>query len=376
MTAESFDFVIVGAGIAGASVGYFLAPHARVLLLERESQPGYHSTGRSAAAFVESYGPPQVRALTRASGPFLKSPPEGFADHPILTPRATMLVGSPGQEADMQALYTELREASDQVTLISAQQVCERVPVLKPEQVIGAVLDPSSFDIDVDSLHQGYLKGFRRAGGQLLCDAGVTAMERNGQQWTIHTTSSVVTAPTVINAAGAWGDELARKAGVTAIGLQPRRRSAFIFRQPAEINCTEWPLTVGVGEDWYIKPEAGLLLGSAANADDCEPQDVQPEELDIALGIDRIQTMTSLAIRRPERTWAGLRTFAPDGNLVGGFDSSVEGFFWLVGQGGYGIQTSAAMGQTCAALARHQLIPENIVRSGLSAEMLGPARLG
>ena len=375
MTTESFDFVIVGAGIAGASVGYFLAPHARVLLLERESQPGYHSTGRSAAAFVESYGPPQVRALTRASGPFLKSPPEGFADHPVLTSRATMLVGSPGQEADMQALFNELREASDQVTLLSAQQVCEQVPVLKPEHVIGAVLDPGSSDIDVDCLHQGYLKGFRGAGGQLRCDAGVVTLEHDGQHWTIRTASDVFTTPTVINAAGAWGDELARLAGVAPIGLQPRRRSAFIFRQPDAVNCTDWPLTVGVGEDWYIKPEAGLLLGSPANADDCEPQDVQPEELDIALGIDRIQTMTSLSIRRPVRTWAGLRTFSPDGSLVGGFDSRVDGFFWLVGQGGYGIQTSAAMGQACAALARHQPIPEHIVQCGLSAEMLGPSRL-
>lgn len=375
MTTESFDYVIIGGGIAGASIGYFLAPHARVLMLERESEPGYHSTGRSAAAFVESYGPPQVRALTRASGPFLKSPPKGFADNPILTQRATMLVASPGQEADMQALYEELREASDSVSLISAQQVCERVPVLKPEHVIGAVLDPSSSDIDVDCLHQGYLKGFRRAGGQLQCNADVTRAQYDGKQWIIHAAGDVVAATTMINAAGAWGDQLAGKAGVAPIGLQPKRRSAFVFRQPDEIDCSDWPLSVGVAEDWYLKPEAGLLLGSPANADNCEPQDVQPEELDIAMGIDRIQSMTNLVIRRPERTWAGLRTFSPDGSLVGGFDERVAGFFWLVGQGGYGIQTSAAMGEACAALVRDQPIPSHLVQCGVNAEILRPARL-
>lgn len=375
MGAESFDYVIVGAGIAGASVGYFLAPHARVLLLERESQPGYHSTGRSAAAYVESYGPPQVRALTRASGSFLKTPPQGFTDHPVLTPRATMLVGSPGQEADMQALYDELREASDQVVLMSADEVCKRVPVFKPEQVIGAVLDPGSSDIDVDSLHQGYLKGFRQAGGELRCNADVTTLERREDSWIIHTANQSVSTPVVINAAGAWGDELANKAGVAPISLQPKRRSAFVFQPPEQIDFADWPLTVGVGEDWYIKPESGLLLGSPANADNCAPQDVQPEELDIALGIDRIQSMTQLTIRRPERTWAGLRTFAPDGCLVGGFDEQVSGFFWLVAQGGYGIQTSAAMGEACASLVRGQAVPEHLAQHGINAQLLGPARL-
>jgi len=286
-----------------------------------------------------------------------------------------MLVASPGQEQDMQALYAELRETSDAIELISASQVCQRVPVLKPAHVIGAILDPSSSDIDVDCLHQGYLRGFRRAGGQLRCNAEVTQARPNGSQWLIDIAGSAVAAATLINAAGAWGDELARSAGVRAVGLQPRRPSAFVFRLPDGIDCNDWPLTAGVGEDWYLKPEAGKLLGSPANADDCEPQDVQPEELDIALGIDRIQRITSLSIRRPERTWAGLRTFSPDGNLVGGFDERAERFFWLVGQGGYGIQTSAAMGESCAALVRGDPIPDHLARFGISADMLAPGRL-
>ena len=372
---EAADFVIVGGGIAGASIGYFLAPHARVVLLERESQPGYHSTGRSAALFLESYGTPQVRALTRASRAFLESPPSGFTETPLLGPRGCLLVAAPGQEQELQAHWDLLRAMAPEARLLSAKEALDLVPALRPERVIGAVLEPGAMDMDVHAIHQGYLRGLRRAGGAVACDAEVTALQRSQGQWNVSTPAGEWRAPVVVNAAGAWCDVVAGLAGVKAIGLQPKRRSAFTFAPPAGVDPRHWPCVVSADESWYIKQDAGMLLGSPANADPVPPQDVQPEELDIAIAIDRIQDMTTLEIRRPARTWAGLRSFVADGDLVGGFDPEAEGFFWVAAQGGYGIQTSAAMGEACAALARGMGLPQKFAGFGLTESMLSPARL-
>lgn len=369
------DFIIVGAGIAAASVGYWLAPHGRVLLLERESQPGYHSTGRSAALFMESYGTPQVRALTMASRAFLEAPPEGFAEHPVLGPRGAMMVATHGQEAQLQEHWEVLRALSPRARLLDAKEACEFTPVLRRELLLGAAYEPDAVDMDVHAIHQGFLRGIRRQGGQVVTDAEVTALVRSAQGWRVTAGGADYEAPVVLNAAGAWADEVGRLAGARPIGLQPRRRSAFIFAPPAGMDSTRWPLTAGVTEDWYIKPDAGMLLGSPANVDPVAPHDVAPEELDIALAIDRIQQMTTLTIRRPTRTWAGLRSFVADGDLVGGWDGQVPGFFWVAAQGGYGIQTSPAMGEACAALVRGLPLPQRIAAFGLTAAMLAPDRL-
>lgn len=375
-TARQADFLIIGGGIAAASAGHWLAPHGRVILLERESQPGYHSTGRSAALFMESYGTPQVRALTMASRAFLENPPEGFSEHPLLTPRGALMVASPGQEALLEEHWDVLRGITAHARRLDAEQTCALIPVIRPEKVLGSVLEPDATDMDVHALHQGYLRGLRRAGGTVICDAGVTALHREGDMWQVRAAEQVYEAPVVLNAAGAWADEIARLAGVRPLGLQPCRRSAFIFAPPEGMATAHWPMAFGAGEDWYFKPDAGLLLGSPANADPVEPQDIQPEEFDIALAIHRIEEMTTLSIRRPTRTWAGLRSFVEDGDLVGGFDPHVPGFFWVAAQGGYGIQTSAAMGEACAALARGLPLTERIAAFGLTEAMLSPARLG
>lgn len=376
---QQVDFIIVGAGIAGASMGYWLAPHGRVVLLERESQPGYHSTGRSAALFMESYGTPQVRALTMASRAFLDNPPPGFAEHPLLTPRGALMVGGPGQEAQLQAHWEVLQAMTPHARRLSAEETCALVPIFRPERVAGSVLEPDAADMDVHAIHQGYLRGLRKAGGQQVCDAEVTAMCREGDHWVVKTGDGgpVFAAPVVINAAGAWGDRIAALAGVQAVGLQPRRRSAFTFAPPDGMDVSAWPMCIGVDETegWYIKPDAGVLLGSPANADPVDPQDVQPEEMDIAMAMHRIEEATRLQIRRPLRTWAGLRSFVRDGDLVGGFAPGCTGFFWLVAQGGYGIQTSAAMGEACAALVRGLPLPQRIASFGLTEAMLSPARL-
>ncbi|MCY0855327.1 NAD(P)/FAD-dependent oxidoreductase [Cupriavidus sp. D39] len=371
----SADFLIIGGGIAGASVAHWLAPHGRVIVLEREAQPGYHSTGRSAALFMESYGTTQVRALTMASRAFLQDPPPGFATHPLLTPRGALMIAGPGQLPLLEAHWEVLRAIAPDARLLSTEEACERVPVLRAEQVLGAVYEPDAADMDVHAIHQGYLRGMRQAGGKLVCDAEVAAIARVQDHWRVEAGGAAYEAPVLLNAAGAWVDVIARLAGVQPLGIEPRRRSAFIFAPPADVDTSGWPMVFGAGEDWYFKPDAGMLLGSPANADPVEPQDIQPEEMDIALAIHRIEEATALSIRRPIRTWAGLRSFVADGDLVGGFDDAAPGFFWVAAQGGYGIQTSAAMGETCAALARGLPVPAHPASFGLTAEMLGPARL-
>ena len=369
------DFLVIGAGIAAASIGYALASRGSVILLERESQPGYHSTGRSAALFMESYGTPQVRALTMASRAFLEQPPEGFVEVPILSPRGALMVAMAEQLPLLEEQWNVLRSITDRARRLDGTEACAMVSVLRPHLIAGGVYEPDASDIDVHALHQGYLKGLRQRGGRVVGDAEVRALARRDGVWHVEAGGRSWQAPVVLNAAGAWCDAVGRLAGAAPIGLVPKRRSAFVFAPPPGLAIRHWPMFISIDETWYVKPDAGLLLGSPANADPVEPHDVQPEELDIALAIDRIETMTTLKIVRPQRTWAGLRSFVPDGDLVGGYDPEVPGFFWVAAQGGYGIQTSAAMGEACAALALGEPIPERIAAYGLSAAMLSPARL-
>ena len=369
------DCIVIGGGIAGASVARWLAPHARTIVLERESQPGYHSTGRSAALFMESYGNPQVRALTRASRSFFEQQPPGFADHPLLTPRGALFVATEAQREQYERHWDVMRSITSNTHRFTADEACAMVPVLRRELLLGAIHEPEAVDMDVHTIHQGFLREMRRAGGGLVCNAEVQAIERSGADWRVWTGDACYEAPVVINAAGAWADVIARLAGVRPIGLEPRRRSAFMFAPPADVETHAWPLVIGADEDWYIKPDAGLLLGSPANADPVLPHDVLAEELDVALAIHRIEEATTLTIRRPSHCWAGLRSFVADGGLVGGFDGEAPGFFWLAAQGGYGIQTCAAMGEACAALARGLPLPARIADFGLSAADLSPRRL-
>ncbi|MFC7516898.1 NAD(P)/FAD-dependent oxidoreductase [Herbaspirillum sp. GCM10030257] len=369
------DYIIIGAGIAGASIAYWLAPHANVILLEQESQPGYHSTGRSAALFMESYGPPQVRALTCASRSFLSSPPAGFTEHPILSPRGALMVAMHGQEDLLDEHDTIVRSVSDLARRLQPDEAHALVPVLRRELLLGAVYEPDASDIDVHALHQGYLRGARHAGATLLCDAGVRAMEYANGAWRVDAGGKQLEAPVVVNAAGAWCDVIAEMAGAKKIGLVPMRRSAFTFSPPEGVDASRWPMFIGVDESYYVKPDAGMLLGSPANVDPVHPHDVQAEELDIAIAIDRIETVSTLTIRRPQHVWAGLRSFVADGSFVGGFDKDVPGFFWAAGQGGYGIQSSAAAGELYAALLRGKDVPSHIEKFNVDLKQLSPTRI-
>lgn len=371
------DFIIIGGGIAGASTGYWLSRHGRVLVLERESHPAYHSTGRSAALYTAAYGTAQVRALTLASRDFFDAPPEGFCEHPLLTPRGEMTVDFTGDPTELNNQYLSAKATVPEMQLLSADEACARLPILRREKVHGALYDPSASDIDTDALHQGYLRGIRRNQGEVRTDCEVLGLERDEQgQWLVRTAGQTFCAPILVNAAGAWADQVGVMAGAQPLGLQPKRRAAFIFAGPEGVDIHHWPMLVSLDESFYMKPDAGMFLGSPANADPVEPHDVQPEELDIAMGIYQIEEATTLTIRRPTRTWAGLRSFVKDGDLLAGFDTRVPGLFWVAAQGGYGIQTSPAMGQASAALIRGEALPQALTRFGLDAAMLSPARLG
>ena len=370
------DFIIIGGGIAGASTGFWLSRQGRVVVLERESHPGYHSTGRSAAIYTAAYGTPQVRALTLASREFFYHPPEGFCEHPLLSPRGEMTVDFTGDAAELNNQYLSAKATVPQMQLLSADEACARLPILRRDKVHGAIYDPSASDIDTDALHQGYLRGIRRNGGQVHTDTQVLGLHRDAEgQWQVQTRAQTFSAPIIVNAAGAWADQLGAMAGAAPLGLQPKRRAAFVFAAPEGLETHHWPMLVSLDESFYMKPDAGMFLGSPANADPVEPHDVQPEELDIAMGIYQIEEATTLTIRRPTRTWAGLRSFVADGDLVAGFDPQVPGLFWVAAQGGYGIQTSPAMGMASAALVCAQDLPEPLVRCGLNAAMLSPQRL-
>lgn len=370
------DYLIIGGGIAGASAGYWLSHHARVIVLERESMPGYHSTGRSAALYIAAYGTPQVRALTLGSRAFFDQPPAGFAEHPLLTPRGELLVDLIGDPGELQRQYLSAKALVPETRLLDVEESMAMMPILRREKVHGGIYDPTVCDIDTDALYQGYLRGIRRNGGEIHTDSEVQKLTRDGQGlWQVRTAQQHFSAPVIINAAGAWADHIGELAGAQKIGLQPKRRSAFVFSPPAELNIHAWPELAALDGSFYMKPDAGMFLGSPANADPVEPHDVQPEELDIATGIYHIEEATTLSIRRPARTWAGLRSFVSDGDLVCGLDPQVEGLFWIAAQGGYGIQTSPAMGQASAALVRGKPLPDALAAFGLTEAMLSPHRL-
>jgi D-arginine dehydrogenase len=371
---QNADVIIVGAGMAGASAAYFLAPHLRVVVLEQEGQPGYHATGRSAAMYSETYGNATVRAITTASKQFFHCPPAGFSDYPLVTPRGALMVGAARDHDLLQDILQARRALVPNIEWWSSADIVRRVPVLLPQCIEYGVYEPDAMDMDVHAIHQGFLRSARRAGAQLKCDAGVRQIQPTQSGWQVDTATTSFMAPVVVNAAGAWCDELASLAGVTPIGLVPHRRTAFTCEAPSDCDISSWPLVIDVHEGWYFKPDAGVLLVSPANADAVSAQDVQPEELDVAIAVDRVEAVSTLRIRQVRRKWAGLRSFVTDKTPVLGFASDAAGFFWLAGQGGYGIQTAPALGEMTAALLRGLPIPPHIAALGVRWEDVAPER--
>ncbi len=373
---QEYDFIIVGAGIAGVSVAYHLSPHARVLILERENVAAYHTTGRSAALHSETYGSAEIRAITVASGRFYRNLPAGFADHPVLTPRGALIVGRADQSAAMDKAQADFAALVPSVRRVDRAEALKLQPLLRPEAAEGGgVLEPEADDMDVAAIHGGFLRGARAAGCTLRLNAELTALDRKGGRWQIKLRDGeTVSAANVINAAGAWADVVGGLAGAKTIGLVPKRRTAFTFDAPAGLDIVPLPMTIDFDESFYFKPEVGQFLASPADETPSPPCDAQPEDMDIAIAVDRIESATTLSIRRIKNKWAGLRSFVADKNLIVGYDPLAQGFFWLAGQGGYGIQTGAAAGRLAAALALGRGMPEDIAALGVTETALSPIR--
>ena len=343
--ATTADFVIIGGGMAGISVGAELSRSASVLVLETEANIGYHATGRSAAIYIRNYGNATLRALNAAAEPFFLEP-VGVSDSSLLTPRGELMFA---RDFELDAL-NEYLNGSDGLEDISPKEAGELVPILKTDEIVKAAYEKTARDIDVDRMLQGYHRLLRQNGGKILTDAAVESMTYQNGVWCLKTKQGDVEAKVVVNAAGAWADEIADLADVGRVGLTPMRRSAAIIPRPDYDNFDSWPLMVSASESFYAKPEAGKLMVSPADEDPVEPHDAWPDDMVLAEGLHRFEEATTVTVDRLEHSWAGLRTFAPDRTPVAGFAPEAEGFFWLAGQGGYGIQTAPALSQLGAAL--------------------------
>jgi D-arginine dehydrogenase len=361
-TSATADVVVIGAGIAGASAAWALAQRgASVHLVEKEAQPGHHATGRSAALLNETVGHPVVGALARASTAFLDAPPDGFVEHPLLASRGLLWIGT-----DAAALDDLARSSPpDAASRVDAGTVSRLVPALRSAWTApGGVHEPGARTVDVAALLQAYLRGLRRAGGAVHTGAPVQRISRGSigrrlaggrrrgdgrRGWRVELATGTVRCRTVVNAAGAWGDVVARLAGVAPLDLVPMRRTACVVRVPDDDDVGGWPLVMDVAGTFYAEPETGGLLVSPADETPSDPCDARPDELDVALALDRLREATTLPVRSVRRAWAGLRTFAPDRAPVAGFDPDAEGFYWLVGQGGAGIKTAPALARLAAA---------------------------
>jgi D-arginine dehydrogenase len=346
METHSVEAIIIGAGMAGATAAAHLAPSRRVALLEAEETPGYHATGRSAAIWIRNYGSPDARILTAASRAFLDAPPPGFADASLIHPRDVVHLAPPGQVAALEAMIA----GGTGIRPLDLAALARLVPVLRSGYAALAAVETDCFDMDVAAIHQGFLRQLRTLGGVLALRHRAGRIWRQGGLWHAETSGGAVfAAPVIVNAAGAWGDEVAALAGVHPVGLQPKRRTACII-DPGPHACADWPLLGDVAHGWYVRPEARRkLMVSPADETDSAPLDAQPDELDVAIAIDRMQQALDIPVGRIEHKWAGLRTFTPDRCLAIGAGSE-PGFFWMVGQGGYGIQTAPAAGRLLAAL--------------------------
>lgn len=372
---KSYDVLVIGGGIGGVSIGYELAADRSVCLLEMEASLAYHTTGRSVATFLESYGGRTIRLLTTASRAFMEDPPDGFG-RPLLKPLPLIWVAPHGEVDDLYAMRDAVVEFVPDMRVLSADEVVAVTKVIRPEWVAAGLLEPGASEIDVAALHGGYAGGLSARGGEIHTSAGVTAMQRVDNRWQVTDRSgNVYETPVVVNAAGAWCDIVAGIAEVRPVGIHPLRRTVFTIGAPADVDPQTIPLVADVSGSFYFKPEGPQILCSPADEVPSEPCDARPEEVDIAKAIDVINAATTLDIRHVRSSWAGLRNFVADRSPVAGFDDEVAGFFWFVGQGGYGIQISPALAQSGASMVRSGRLPDALNGRGLEPAALGRERL-
>lgn len=370
MTGTAYDAAIIGGGIAGVSMGAFLAQQGvSAALFEMESTLAYHTTGRSAALFTPHYGPASVRAFAKVAKPFLDDPPGG-ADFPILTRQGLLTaVTEP---------FADKVEVPQDAERLSLDECLEIVPALRQEAFVSGVYEANVANIDVHALHGLYVKTFTRCGGTVHRGHELTRIEKESGIWTLRAGAETYKAETIVNAAGAWGDHVAALAGLTPVGLVPKRRTAVLVNENGVTasGFDNWPMVVVDADYVYFQPfGAGRMMMSPADETPSPPCDAQPDELDIATGVARFEEMTTASVRRIEHTWAGLRTFAPDGDLVIGWDPSDAGFFWLAGQGGYGIFTSPGVARYASEIFAGSTPSPDFAATGFDFSLLAPQRL-
>ncbi len=355
-TVQLMRAVVIGGGIAGVSAAHALSG-ARVdgravdvILVEAERVLAHHTTGRSAAQLILNYGVPPIRALTRASLDFLHHPPKSLVDHPLLEARDVLAVATAEQHESTDRFLAEGLATNPAIREITVAEARILFPPLRSDWAHRAVLESDSYDIDVAGLHQAFVRGVRANGGTIRLTAPVVGLERGPHRWEVSLADGErLAADVVVNAAGAWGDVVARRAGIAPVGLQPMRRTAFMTPS-RHAGSAGWPLVADIDHNWYVKPDGSQLLCSPADEQPSEPCDAKPEEIDVALAIDRINTATTLDIRHVASSWAGLRTFTADRSMVIGPEPDDPSFVWCVGQGGTGIQTAPAAGRLVADL--------------------------
>lgn len=372
MSGQSYDIIVMGAGIGGASIAALSSGSARVLVLEREAEPGYHSTGRSAAAYIPSYGSdnPALFSLTKASRSFFLDPPAGFREVPLLRQRGLLtLVAEDGPKSELSAKEIEVG-----VKTVDAAFLATCLPPLRKGFAHRGLFEPDVFDIDVDVLHQGFLKQLRSAGGDLVLGVTAQVIERRRGRWNLTTDAGEFSAPILVNAAGAWADDVAELSGVRRIGLTPLRRTAVLIKPPSSWSIESWPLVMSQREGFYFKPDAGGLLISPADEHPSLPCDAQPEEIDVAFAVHHLEQALDVSVSSVSHKWAGLRSFVGDRTPVVGFDKDVEGFYWLAGQGGHGIQVSPALAAFGASQLLGNQLPTRLEEVGFDPAWVSPNR--
>ena len=372
------EIVVIGGGIAGVSAAALFARHAPTVLLERESALGYHSSGRSATFYHFGIGDDVVRGLTAASRFFFADPPPGYSDVPLWQEKAALFIATPQHMDELVALETEMRRFTDSIARVGPDEMQTIVPVLKVggEGAVAGVLDTGGRKLDADLLLQANARALRAAGGEIRFNAGVTGIAHDGAEWIVDTAEGRYAAKTVVNAAGAWADELAALAGVRPLGLTPLRRTIIGFDPPEGIPIADWPFLKTVQDDgFYMLPDAGRLLVSPMDVTPSPPCDVQPEDYEMALAAWRIEEATTLSVGRIALKWAGLRSFVADKVPTAGFAPDAPGFFWLAGQGGYGLQTSPAMAMAAEALLFGLPWPGLLSEHGVEPHHIRPDRL-
>jgi D-arginine dehydrogenase len=370
------DFIIIGSGMAGMSAAYRLSKHGKVIVLEKEGLLGYHTTGRSAAFFTENYGNQIIRSITKASRFFLENPPACFKEHELMTKYGGSLFISNNRQSkfiDKELEYAKSLSAN--VFEISKKEARKMVPVIKENYIDRALHEPDSKAMDVDLIHQGFFRGLKENNGEIIFNSEVNKIKKINNEWKIYTKNAELSSPILINAAGAWCDEVAILAGCNPLSLSPKRRTVIIFKSSENISSSDWPVVIDIEDKFYFKSEAGKILASPADETDSLPCDAQPEEIDIALTVDRIENATNFKIKKIDHKWAGLRSFFPDRTPIVGEDPLESNFYWLAGQGGYGIQTAPGISKIIECLITGKKWPNYLSDLSIKPETLSPNRI-